>query len=77
MTFCRPVTIRAMRSAFSLASAPPRVKKNVFRSPGVTVGEQLAQPAAHLGRELRRGEGQLVRLLGDGVGHALVRHGRC
>ena len=35
MTFWRPVVMRAMRSAFSLASAPPRVKKNVSRLPGV------------------------------------------
>jgi hypothetical protein len=36
MIFCRPVTIRAMRMAFSFASAPPRVKKKRLRSPGVS-----------------------------------------
>jgi len=35
MILCRPVTTRAMRMAFSLASAPPLVKKNVSMSPGV------------------------------------------
>ncbi len=32
--FCRPVTARAMRIAFSLASAPPSVKKTFSMSPG-------------------------------------------
>ena len=32
--FWRPVTARAMRIAFSLASAPPRVKKDLAMSPG-------------------------------------------
>jgi hypothetical protein len=71
MTFWRPVVIRAMRRAFSLASAPPSVKKNVqvARSQG---REQLTQPPADLGSKLGSRECQLVRLFGDGIGHPTV-----
>jgi len=33
------------------------------------LGQQLTEAAAHLCCELRGGEGELVRLLGDGIGH--------
>jgi len=36
------------------------------------LGQQLAQSPTHLGRELRRGERQLVSLFGDGVRDSLV-----
>ena len=36
MTLLRPVTRRASLTAFSFASAPPFVKKETDRSPGVT-----------------------------------------
>ena len=35
-TLCRPVCSRAIRIAFSLASAPPLVKNTWFRSPGAS-----------------------------------------
>src|SRR2546421_5190443 len=35
MTLCRPVYQRASLIAFSFASAPPFVKKDIWRSPGV------------------------------------------
>ncbi len=45
-TFCRPVCRRAMRIAFSLASAPPFVKNTRLRSPG-------ARPAMSRAASLR------------------------
>src|SRR5215216_3290011 len=36
MTLCRPVYQRASLTAFSFASAPPFVKNDIVRSPGVT-----------------------------------------
>ena len=36
MILCRPVTRRASLIAFSFASAPPFVKNDMERSPGVT-----------------------------------------
>ena len=36
MILCRPVTQRATLIAFSFASAPPFVKNDIFRLPGVT-----------------------------------------
>ena len=36
MILCLPVTQRATLIAFSFASAPPFVKKDIFRLPGVT-----------------------------------------
>ena len=40
MTLWRPVTQRATLIAFSFASAPPFVKNDIFRFPGVTSAQQ-------------------------------------
>src|SRR5918992_2004123 len=42
MILCRPVYHRASLTAFSLASAPPLVKNDILRSPGVTSARSLA-----------------------------------
>jgi hypothetical protein len=42
MTLCRPVYQRASLTAFSFASAPPFVKKDISRSPGVTSASRRA-----------------------------------
>ena len=42
MILCRPVYQRASLIAFSFASAPPFVKKDICRSPGVTSASSRA-----------------------------------
>src|SRR2546423_12628053 len=42
MILCRPVYQRASFTAFSFASAPPFVKKDIWRSPGVTSASSRA-----------------------------------
>ena len=43
MTLCRPVYQRASLIAFSFASAPPFVKNDIVRSPGVTSASRRAE----------------------------------
>ena len=64
MILCRPVTQRATLIAFSFASAPPLVKKDIFRLPGVTSATSR-QRRARLGRHRRPDRGQFLRLLLD------------
>jgi hypothetical protein len=49
-------------AAFSLASAPPSVKKKVLMSPGVISAMSLPRRARDLRRRLRVDEDQLVEL---------------
>src|SRR6266566_5149178 len=61
MILCRPVYQRASLTAFSFASAPPFVKKDIWRSPGVI----SANNRACLGGHRRADRAELVRLLLD------------
>ena len=60
-TLWRPVCSRAMRTAFSLASAPPLVKKTLLRSGGRELGDAPGGLAAHVVGVLRRDRAQLGR----------------
>src|SRR5262249_17492300 len=72
MILCRPVKKRAILIAFSLASAPPFVKKNVSISPGVISASFAPNSArgscAHKGIGICEG----LRLLADGIDDALI-----
>ena len=72
MILWRPVKKRASLMAFSLASAPPLVKKKVSISPGVDFGELRAEARANFGGHERIGVGERCRLIGDGLDDALV-----
>ena len=61
-----------MRIAFSLASAPPLVKKKTSMSPGRDLRQLLAQPRARLGGHERIGVGQRRGLLLDRLDDARI-----
>ena len=61
--------MRAIFTAFSLASAPPRVKKNLFRSPGVTSARAFPKKGAGFIGHARRDKADFVRLVFDGLDH--------
>ena len=63
---------RAILIAFSLASAPPLVKKKHVDVARRDLGQLRAQPRARLGRHERVGVGQHRRLVLDGLDHARV-----
>ena len=65
MILCRPVYQRASLIAFSFASAPPFVKNDIVRSPGVTSASIRASVERGLGRHRRADRAELVRLLLD------------
>jgi hypothetical protein len=56
----RPEYWRAALTAFSLASAPPRVKKKRVDVAGHELGEQLAEAGPRRGRQARGDEQQLA-----------------
>ena len=58
---------RAILIAFSIASAPPSVKKTLSRSPGRSAGQLLAEARSNLGDERGLDELQPGGLLDDGV----------
>ena len=71
-TLCRPVTQRATLIAFSFASAPPFVKNDIFRLPGVTSASIRAERRARLGRHRRPDRAELLGLLLDRRDHLRV-----
>ena len=56
--------------AFSVASAPPLVKKDIVRSPGATSASSAGEPGAGLVGHRRRRRAQASRLRRDGLGDA-------
>jgi hypothetical protein len=68
-----PVTTRATRIAFSTASAPPFVKKNVSMSPGVISASFAPRPRPRFRGHERIRVGQGGRLLLDGLHHLRMR----
>ena len=65
-------TIRASLIAFSLASAPPLVKKKTSMSPGAIAASFCAEPRARLGRHERVRVRERRRLFLDRLDDALV-----
>ena len=65
MILCRPVYQRASLIAFSFASAPPFVKNDIVRLPGVTSASIRAELRARLGRHRRADRAEPVGLLLD------------
>ena len=64
-TLCRPVCSRAIRTAFSIASAPPLVKNTLSRSLGRALGDQPGGLGPLVVRVLRRDGAQPRGLLLD------------
>ena len=64
--------MRAILTAFSLASLPPSVKKLFFKLPGVISASNSPKHTAWLGGRIRVHIRELVELIDDGVNHPLI-----
>ena len=69
MILWRPVKKREILIAFSFASAPPLVKKNVSMSPGVISASFCSQSSSRLGRHKRIRVSERLRLLVNRLNH--------